>query len=97
MLATLIIVFREMLEAGLVVGIVLAASQGVPRRGLWITGGCAAGVLGAIVVAGFRKPDRRRRPGCRAGVVQRQHPIRGCLHAGVAQHLDEPARPRTGC
>ncbi len=53
MLATLIIVFREVLEAGLVVGIVMAASRGVPRRGLWITGGCAAGVLGAVLVAGF--------------------------------------------
>jgi high-affinity iron transporter len=53
MLATLIIVFREVLEAGLVVGIVLAASRGVPRRGLWIAGGCAGGVLGALVVAGF--------------------------------------------
>ncbi len=53
MLATLIIVFREVLEAGLVVGIVLAASRGVPRRGLWISGGCAAGVLGALLVAGF--------------------------------------------
>jgi high-affinity iron transporter len=53
MLATLIIVFREVLEAGLVVGIVMAASRGVPRRGLWITGGCAAGVLGAVLVACF--------------------------------------------
>jgi len=53
MLAALIIVFREVLEAGLVVGIVLAASRGVPRRGLWISGGCAAGVLGALLVAGF--------------------------------------------
>jgi high-affinity iron transporter len=53
MLATLIIVFREVLEAGLVVGIVMAASRGVPRRSLWIFGGCAAGVLGALVVAGF--------------------------------------------
>ena len=53
MLATFIIVFREVLEAGLVVGIVLAASQGVPRRGLWVAGGCMAGVLGAIIVAGF--------------------------------------------
>ncbi len=53
MLATLIIVFREVLEAGLVVGIVMAASRGVPRRGLWIAGGCAAGVLGALIVAGF--------------------------------------------
>src|ERR1700735_3537654 len=53
MLATLIIVFREVLEAGLVVGIVMVASRGVPRRGLWVAGGCGAGVLGAVVVAGF--------------------------------------------
>ena len=33
MLATAIIVFREVLEAALIVGIVLAASQGVARRG----------------------------------------------------------------
>jgi high-affinity iron transporter len=53
MLATLIIVFREVLEAGLVIGIVMAASRGVPRRGLWIFAGCAVGVLGAVIVAGF--------------------------------------------
>ena len=51
MLATAIIVFREVLEASLVVGIVLAASRGVPRRGVWITSGIAAGVLGATLVA----------------------------------------------
>jgi len=53
MLATLIIVFREVLEAALVIGIVLAASRGVPRRALWIAGGVAGGVLGAVLVAGF--------------------------------------------
>jgi high-affinity iron transporter len=53
MLATAIIVFREVLEAALVVGIVLAASRGVPRRGWWAAGGVAAGVLGAALVAGF--------------------------------------------
>jgi high-affinity iron transporter len=53
MLPTLIIVFREVLEAGLVVGIVLAASRGVPRRGLWISGGVGAGALSASVVAAF--------------------------------------------
>src|SRR5271168_3738019 len=47
MLATLIIVFREVLEASLVIGIVLAASRGVPRRGLWVTSGAAAGAVGA--------------------------------------------------
>mgnify|MGYP003665464083 CR=1 FL=1 len=53
MSATLLIVFREMLEAGLIVGIVLAATQGVPRRGLWIAYGIAGGVAGACVVAVF--------------------------------------------
>jgi len=51
MLATAIIVFREVLEASLVVGIVLAASRGVARRGVWVGSGIASGVLGAILVA----------------------------------------------
>jgi high-affinity iron transporter len=51
MLATAIIVFREVLEASLVVGIVLAASRGVPKRGVWVGGGVAAGIFGAAVVA----------------------------------------------
>lgn len=53
MLATLLIVFREVIEAGLIVGIVLAATKGVPRRALWVTYGIAGGVLGACVVALF--------------------------------------------
>src|SRR6266700_1307879 len=52
MLATAIIVFREVLEAALIVGIVLAASRGVARRGAWVGGGIAAGILGAMAVAG---------------------------------------------
>src|SRR5215469_9726375 len=53
MLGTAIIVFREVLEAALIVGIVLAASAGAPRRGRWVSSGIAAGVLGACLVAGF--------------------------------------------
>jgi high-affinity iron transporter len=53
MLATLVIVFREVIEAGLIVGIVLAATQGVPRRSLWVSYGVAGGVLGACLVAAF--------------------------------------------
>ena len=53
MLATLIIVFREVIEAGLIVGIVLAATSGVAGRGRWIGLGIAGGVLGACLVAGF--------------------------------------------
>src|SRR5262249_57703742 len=53
MLATLLIVFREVIEAGLIVGIVLAATRGVPWRGLWVSYGVAAGVFGACLVASF--------------------------------------------
>jgi high-affinity iron transporter len=52
-LAALIIVFREVFEAGLIVGIVMAVTRAVPRRGLWISGGVAGGVLGACLVAAF--------------------------------------------
>jgi high-affinity iron transporter len=52
-LAALIIVFREVFEAGLIVGIVLAVTKSVPRRGLWVGAGIVAGVLGACLVALF--------------------------------------------
>ncbi|SDN23754.1 FTR1 family protein [Afipia sp. GAS231] len=53
MLAALIIVFREVFEAGLIIGIVLAVTRTVPHRNAWIGGGVLAGVLAACVVAGF--------------------------------------------
>lgn len=53
MLATLVIVFREVIEAGLIVGVVLAATKGVPLRGLWVSYGIAGGVAGACLVALF--------------------------------------------
>jgi high-affinity iron transporter len=53
MLGALIIVFREVVEAGLVIGIVLAATRGIPGRGWWVSLGILLGVLGASVVAMF--------------------------------------------
>src|ERR1700692_4742427 len=53
MLATLLIVFREVIEAGLIVGIVMAATKGVPHRGLWVSYGVGAGMIGACLVAAF--------------------------------------------
>ena len=53
MLAALIIVFREVIEAGLIVGIVLAATHGVPRRGRMVGYGVLGGVAGAGLVAAF--------------------------------------------
>lgn len=53
MLSTALIVFREVLEAALVVSIVMAATKGVPRRGWWVGGGLVGGVIGAGLIAAF--------------------------------------------
>ena len=53
MFVSMIIVFREAMEAGLIIGIVLAATEGVAGRGRWIAGGIAAGTAGASLVAVF--------------------------------------------
>jgi high-affinity iron transporter len=52
MLGTAVIVFRETLEAALIVTIVLAATRGVRGRGAWVAGGVAAGIAGAALIAG---------------------------------------------
>jgi high-affinity iron transporter len=52
-LAALIIVFREVFEAGLIIGIVLAVTGSVPNRNRWIGGGVFAGALAACLVAAF--------------------------------------------
>lgn len=53
MLSTFVIVFRETLEAALIVSIVLAASNGIPARGRWVIAGVLAGLAGAAIVALF--------------------------------------------
>jgi len=51
MFGTALIVFREVLEAALIVGIVAAATTGIPGRARYIAGGLAAGLVGSILVA----------------------------------------------
>ena len=53
MYAAAIIVFREVLEAALVVSIVLAASQGIKGRTITVLMGGIVGLCGAAVVAAF--------------------------------------------
>lgn len=53
MLGALVIVFREVIEAGLIIGIILAVTRGL-RGSRWLVAlGVAAGVLGACLVAAF--------------------------------------------
>jgi len=53
MFGTAIIVFREVLEAALIIGIVTAATRDVPGRARWITAGLFMGLVGAGIVATF--------------------------------------------
>jgi len=52
-LAALIIVFREVFEAGLIVGIVLAVTGSVRHRNGWIGGGVLGGIAAACLLAAF--------------------------------------------
>ena len=47
-----LLVFREVLEAALIISIVCAATRGVPRRGPFVIGGIRLGVAGPRVGAG---------------------------------------------
>ena len=51
MLATSLIIFREVLEAALVIGIVAAATRGIPTRGRWLFGGAMLGLFGSAIIA----------------------------------------------
>ncbi len=51
MIASAIIVFREALEAALVIGIVLGATRGIKGRKTAVAWGVGSGVLGALIVA----------------------------------------------
>lgn len=46
-----VLVFREVLEAALVVSVVFAATRGVPARSRWVGAGIAGGVLGSVAIA----------------------------------------------
>jgi high-affinity iron transporter len=51
MFATAVIVFREVLEAALIVGIIAAATRTIPGRNRWLVAGIVGGLAGAAVVA----------------------------------------------
>jgi high-affinity iron transporter len=51
MVGIAVLVFREVLEAALIISVVFAATRGVPGRSRWIGAGMLTGVLGAVAVA----------------------------------------------
>jgi len=53
MLGAAVVVFREVLEAALVISIVAAATKGLLGRTAWILRGVGVGLLGALIIAGL--------------------------------------------
>src|SRR5436190_22592877 len=53
MFGTALIVFREALEAALIIGIVSASTRDIPGRTRYVWAGVGLGILGSIVVAGM--------------------------------------------
>ena len=53
MLSFAIIVFREVLEIALILGVLVAATRGLAHRGQWVWIGLIAGVIGSLIVAAF--------------------------------------------
>ena len=53
MFGSAIIVFRETLEAALLIGIIAAATRGLSGRNLWLAVGVGVGLAGSLVVAGL--------------------------------------------
>lgn len=51
MFATAIIVFREVLEASIIIGILAAATRSIPGSKRWLVAGLLAGLVGSGVVA----------------------------------------------
>jgi high-affinity iron transporter len=51
MLGAAIIVFREVLEAALIIGIIAAATRGMPARNFWLRVGVGGGLVGAVIIA----------------------------------------------
>ncbi|MEO7030774.1 MAG: FTR1 family protein [Herbaspirillum sp.] len=53
MFGSALIIFRESLEAALLIGIIAAATRGLPHRNRWLGLGIAVGLLGSLIVAAF--------------------------------------------
>lgn len=97
MFGSALIVFREVLEAALIIGIVLAATQGIAQRRRWVLAGVVAGLLGAGVVAAFAENIAASAEGMgqelfNAGVLLMAVCMLGWHQVWMSQHGREMAR-----
>lgn len=96
MLATAIIVFREVLEAALIISIASAATRAVPGRSRWVIGGCIVGLVLAGVIAALAGVIAQSAQGMgqelfNAGVLLAAVGMLGWHNIWMAQHGKEMA------
>ena len=48
-----IVIFREVLEIALILGVLLAATKGLPKRSPWVWMGLVLGIAGSVIIAIF--------------------------------------------
>ncbi len=53
MLATALIIFREVFEIAIILSVVMAATKGIPARNKMVAMGMVAGIFGSLVIAYF--------------------------------------------
>ncbi len=95
MLSALLIVFREVIEAGLIVGIVLAATKGVPRRAVWGFWRASSAEFSAQDLSRHSPANSHRCSKVRdQGIIQHQHPAARGSDAHLAQCVDGESRAR---
>lgn len=48
-----VVIFREMFEIALIVGVLMAATRGLAKRGQWVMVGVLGGIAGSVLIAFF--------------------------------------------
>ena len=96
MLVSLIIVFREAMEAGLIVGIVLAATEGVPAAAAGSPAASPPGLPAPSLVAAFAAALSDAFEGAGQEIFTAVHPLLRRRHAELAHPVDVAPRPRHG-
>lgn len=53
MFSIALVIFREVFEIALIIGILMAATRGLPKRAQWVSIGILSGIGGAVLIAFF--------------------------------------------
>ena len=94
MIGAFIIAFREVIEAGLIISIVLAATRGIPGRMRWVLLGVVGGLAGAGIGAYMDRQERQlreRTAGTDVQVIRRGDDLVLNIPSGITFAYDSSA------